>query len=68
MAAKSLELTELETILETGIRDRSVAFELLNMVRVENGKAALNGWSDCTTHAPAVFRPALTGLQADLNA
>ncbi|MGV9238000.1 hypothetical protein [Streptomyces nigra] len=67
MAAKSLELTELETILETGIRDRSVAFELLNMVRVENGKAALADRSQCTNHQPAVFRPALAGLQADLN-
>lgn len=67
MAAKSLELTELETILETGIRDRSVAFEFLNAVRVENGKTALADRSHCTTHQPAVFRAALDGLQEDLD-
>jgi len=68
MAAIALETTELETVIETGIRDRSAAFELLNMLRVANGKAELADRSHCTTHARATYGPALTGIQADLDA
>ncbi|MFE3860947.1 MULTISPECIES: hypothetical protein [Streptomyces] len=68
MAAIALETTELETVIEAGIRDRAVAFKLLNMLRVENGKAAFPDRSYCTNHQPAVTGPALAGIQADLNA
>ena len=68
MAAIALETTELETVIEAGIRDRSVALDLLNLLRVANGKEPLPDRSHATTHGPDVTRPALLGIQADLDA
>lgn len=68
MAAKTLDTTELETVIETGLRDRSVALELLNLLRVANGKEAFPDRTHATTHGSDVTRPALAGIQADLNA
>ncbi|MEV5015388.1 hypothetical protein ACIGW1_18455 [Streptomyces sp. NPDC053780] len=68
MAAIALETTELETVVETAIRNRTVGLELLNMLRVENGKPAFPDRSYCTDHQSDVYGPALAGIQADLTA
>ncbi|MFM9556209.1 hypothetical protein [Streptomyces caniscabiei] len=68
MAAKTIDTTELETVVEAGIRDRSVALDLLNLLRAANGKAAFPDRSHATTHGPDVTRPALAGIQAALSA
>ncbi|MBE4797400.1 hypothetical protein [Streptomyces caniscabiei] len=68
MAAIELDTTELETVIEAGIRDRSVALDLLNLLRTANGKESLPDRSHATTHGPDVTRPALAGIQAALGA
>ncbi|MFD9077546.1 hypothetical protein [Streptomyces erythrochromogenes] len=68
MAAKTMDTTELEIAFEAGIRNRDVAFKVLNMLRVANGKAAFPDRSYCTNHQSAVTGPALAGIQGDLNA
>lgn len=66
MAAIPLNTTELETVIEAGIRDRSVALDLLNLLRAANGKTAYPDRSHATTHGTDVTRPALAGIQAAL--
>lgn len=67
MAAVPLNTTELETVIEAGIRDRSIALDLLNLLRAANGKEPFPDRSHTTTHGPDVTRPALAGVQAALG-
>ncbi|QKV96720.1 hypothetical protein HUT19_37650 [Streptomyces sp. NA02950] len=71
MAAVSLETTELETLVESALNNPNVGMQLLNALRVKNGKAAYPdnfGRGDVTSPHDAAWRTALTGVQADLNA
>ncbi|WCH97064.1 hypothetical protein POD33_35005 [Streptomyces moderatus] len=71
MAAVSLETTELETLVEASLRNPTVGMELLNALRVENGKQAHPanyGPGDLTVVHDSLWRAALSGVQADLDA
>ncbi|WP_329332568.1 hypothetical protein OG866_07015 [Streptomyces sp. NBC_00663] len=71
MAAVALETTELETLVESALNNTPVGMELLNALRVKNGKAAYPdnyGPGDVTNPHDAAWRAALAGVQADLNA
>lgn len=71
MAAVSLETTELETLVESAINNKRSGMELLNALRVANGKAAHPanfGPGDLNNIHGADVRNALTGVQAALDA
>ncbi|MFE3516665.1 hypothetical protein [Streptomyces sp. NPDC059166] len=71
MAAVSLETTELETLVESALTNPRTGMELLNLLRVKNGKLANPsnfGRGDLTRPGDSVWRAALAGVQADLNA
>lgn len=71
MAAVSLETTELETLVESAINNPAVGMQLLNALRVKNGKAAYPanyGKGDVVNPHDSLWRAALAGVQADLNA
>lgn len=71
MAAVLLETTELETLVESAMNNKRSGMDLLNALRVKNGKAALPanfGPGDLTNIHDPLWRGALAGVQADLDA
>lgn len=71
MAAVSLETTELETLVESALTNPRTGMDLLNALRVKNGKAAHPANyhpGDLVRPHDSLWRAALAGVQADLNA
>lgn len=69
MAAVSLNTADLETLVESAINNRKVGMELLNVLRVANGKDAhppTYGRGDLNNIHDSEWRAALTGVQTAL--
>ncbi|MXM65532.1 hypothetical protein GR925_19255 [Streptomyces sp. HUCO-GS316] len=69
MAAVSLETTELETLVESALNNKTTGMDLLNALRVKNGKLAHPanyGPGDVNNVHPGLVASALAGVEADL--
>lgn len=71
MAAVLLDTPALEVLVESAINNPRVGMDLLNALRVANGKPAHPanyGPGDLNRPHDSAWRGALAGVQADLNA
>jgi hypothetical protein len=71
MAAASLDTEHLETLVESAINNRRVGMELLNVLRVANGKAphpATYSRGDLNNIHDSEWRAALDGVRSALEA
>lgn len=71
MAVVGLETTELEILVEASLNDSVVGMQLLNFLRVKNGKVAYPGNfhpGDINNYQQNAVATAAANVQADLEA